>query len=83
MVVMSTGEISDSFSIRSSKVSRTLMLFVPPPTPSKPTRPEVTPEFGRQRLKLVPVAPAAATPARVLVPIVLIVTPFEPVVVSG
>ena len=36
-VVFSAGEIRLSFSILGSNVSRTLRLFVPPPTPSKPS----------------------------------------------
>ncbi|MNE47525.1 hypothetical protein D3C87_1162800 [compost metagenome] len=66
----STGEISDSFSMSGSKLSRDIVL-----TPSKPTRPVVIAEFGRQRLKAVPVVPGPGTPAAALVPIVLIVTP--------
>ena len=69
--------------MRSSKVSRTFRFVPVPPTPSKPTTPEVMAAFGRQRLKLVAVVPAAPTPAAVLVPIVLIDEPFEPVVVIG
>ena len=76
-------ETSERFSVRGSNVSRTLRLFAPPPTPSKPTTPETIAEFGRQRLNDPPTEPAAPTPARVGVPIVLIVTPFEPVPVIG
>ncbi|MNE46503.1 hypothetical protein D3C80_1408460 [compost metagenome] len=95
--MISTGEISDSLSMRSSKVSRTLTSLAPPPTPSKPTTPVSTPEFGRQRLKVVPTEPAAPTPftpTKVRRPrassgpstpmlTVLIDTPFEPVSVIG
>ena len=96
-VVFSPGEIRLRFSVRGSNVSRTFKLFVPPPTPSKPTTPVVTDGFGRQRLNVVlspvepgapttvPVKPSAAALAAVTfcVPIVLIVTPFEPVPVIG
>src|SRR5688572_24193685 len=98
-LVFCAGEIRLSFNILGSNVSRTLRLFEfaprAPPTPSKPITPVVTAGFGRQRLNAGTVAPAAGTPGpfrpfaakfaavMVFVPIVLIVTPFEPVVVIG